>query len=89
MVTRDLLEAVADKVAAMGLAEASLRVLRSHFPDLHFTYCLDDDVGFQTPQLSRPGFRLYLVDGRAHCLKFTSDLEQATGLVVAEALDDD
>jgi hypothetical protein len=30
------------------------------------------------------GFNLYLVDGRAHCMRFTTDLAAATGLVLAE-----
>lgn len=89
MLTPALLDAVAAEVAAIGLSEANLMVLRAHHPELHFTYCMDDDVGFQTPFLSRPGFNLYLVDGREHCLKFTGDIVHATGLVVAEVLDDD
>jgi hypothetical protein len=89
MLTPEILEAVATEVAELGLSEQNLMVLRAHHPDLHFTYCMDDDVGYETPFLSQPGFRIYLVDGREHCLKFTGDIAHATGLVVAEVLDDD
>jgi hypothetical protein len=37
----------------------------------------------------REGFRVYLVDGSGHCMKFTGDLDAATGLVLAERDPDD
>ena len=83
------LEAVAGAVARLGLSEQTLAVLRARHPEVHFTYCMDDDVGAETPFAQRPGFNIYLVDGREHCLKFTSDLAAATGLVLAEVVDDD
>jgi hypothetical protein len=30
------------------------------------------------------GFNIYLVTGRGHCMRLTSDLEEATGMVLAE-----
>lgn len=83
------LEAVAETVARLGLSEPTLALLRARHPDLHFTYCMDDDVGAETPFAERPGFNIYLVDGREHCLKFTGDPAAATGLVLAEVSDDD
>ena len=89
MLNEQLLETIAADVAEQGISEARLVDLRGRYPGVHFTYCMDDDVGSQTPCLSRPGFNLYLVDGREHCLKFTGDLDHATGLVVAEVIPDD
>jgi hypothetical protein len=64
-------------------------MLRANHPTIHFTYCMDDDMGVQKPYASHPGFNLYLVDGREHCMKFTSELHYATGLVLAEVIADD
>lgn len=89
MLNAEILEAIAEDVAKAGISEARLAELRSRYPGVHFTYCMDDDVGAQTPCVTWPGFNLYLVDGREHCLKFTSDVEHATGLVVAEVIPDD
>jgi hypothetical protein len=50
---------------------------------------MDDDVGVQASVASRSGFNIYLVDGREHCLKFTTDIGHATGLVLAEVIEDD
>jgi hypothetical protein len=89
MLTAERVEAIADEALGLGLTEQSLGQLRSHHTDVHFTYCMDDDVGPQQPFLSRPGLNVYLVDGREHCLKFTGQLEHATGLVLAEVIDDE
>ena len=74
---------------AQGLSETTIRELRANWPDLHFSHCLDDDICGVDPVRSVPGINLYLVDGRAHCLTLTGDLEGATGLVLAEVEDDD
>jgi hypothetical protein len=89
MITAEKLEAIAAEVTGLGLSEQSLQKLRSSHADIHFTYCMDDDVGVQQPYRSHPGFNIYLVDGREHCLKFTSELDHATGLVLAEVIADD
>jgi hypothetical protein len=74
-----------DKVAReMPLSDAMVSQLRSSFPGIHFTYCMDDDVEEATPVLEGSAFNLYLIDSRNHCLSFTSDLAVASGVVVAE-----
>jgi hypothetical protein len=86
-----------DQIAAVveraGLNEQTLAALREVFSDLHLTYCMDDDIGTGTmaaePVREAEGFRIYLVDGRGHCMRFTQDLESATGLVLAEVEPDD
>ena len=60
------------------------QALRAAFPDLHFTFCLDDDVVFDAPAFEGGGFNLYLVDSSSHCLAVTDDKRTATGVVVAE-----
>ncbi|MFY9976293.1 MAG: DUF6129 family protein [Chromatiaceae bacterium] len=86
-----------DQIAAVveraGLNEQTLAALRETFTDIHLTYCMDDDIG-SGPAAPRPvreadGFRIYLVDGRDHCMRFTRELASATGLVLAEVLPDD
>lgn len=89
MIPRAIIETVAAEVARLGLSDQTLSRLRARHPEIHFTYCMDDDVGAETPFAEQPGFNLYLVDGREHCLKFTDELVAATGLVLAEVIDDD
>ncbi|MCG7900017.1 MAG: DUF6129 family protein [Candidatus Thiodiazotropha lotti] len=64
--------------------ESSVNELRQKFPDIHFTYCMDDDVIAALPLHEAETFNLYLIDSRNHCLCFTQDMEIATGIVVAE-----
>lgn len=58
-------------------------VLRDRYPDLHFTFCMDDDVVAAEPVSQHSAFNLYLVDSSSHCLALTQDMQTATGLVVA------
>ena len=78
------LQQVAEIVRRAGLNEQTLAALRETFEDLHFTSCHDDDVGLSEPFHRGEGFNLYLVDGRQHCLKLTTDPEAATGLLLAQ-----
>jgi len=89
MITVEKLDSIAAEVIALGLSEQSLQELRTSYTGVHFTYCMDDDIGAQHPYQSHPGFNIYLVDGREHCLKLTNELEHATGLVLAEVIADD
>jgi len=89
MLAPETVDGIAAAVEADGLSEQTLAALRTAHPDIHFTYCMDDDVGAQEPYASRPGFNVYLVDGREHCLKFTGEIGHATGLVLAEVIGDD
>jgi len=61
--------------------------LRADFPDLHFTWCMDDDIGSEQPLLEKERFNLYLVNGQAHCLTLTTDPAVANGVVIAEVIE--
>lgn len=89
MIAAETIAGIAAELENTGLSEQVLAVLRTGHPDIHFTYCMDDDVGEREPYLSHPGFNIYLVDGREHCLKFTNEISHATGLVLAEVIADD
>jgi len=89
MINADTIEAIAAQLAATGLSGQSVADLRAKHPKIHFTHCMDDDVGAYEPYSSRPGYNIYLVDGREHCMKFTSEISHATGLVLAEVSEDD
>lgn len=86
--TAEILEQIAVTVEQQGLSEATLQALRHNWQGVHFTYCLDDDVHYPKPYAAYRGFNLYLVDGREHCLHLTNDLQCATGVVLAEVIDD-
>lgn len=73
----------------LPLDEAVVSGLRKAYPDVHFTYCMDDDIVTGKPVIERDAFNLYLIDGREHCLCLTNDYDVATGVVVAEVVDED
>ena len=83
---------ILDEVLALtlshGVSEGTVQILRASWPGVHFSYCMDDDIGGVEPVRSAPGVNIYLVNGSGHCLALTSDFEVATGLVVAEVEDD-
>ena len=62
--------------------------LRAAYPDIHFTYCLDDDITVGKPVIEENKFNIYLIDGREHCLCLTNDYDTATGIVIAEVIED-
>ena len=85
-------EKVIDEINALlmdhGLDESAVSQLRNKWPNIHFTYCSDDDVCGPPAIRESNGFSMYLIDSRDHCLSFTSSTEVATGLVLAEHEDD-
>lgn len=83
MIAPALVETIAAGLEHDGLDEATVSALRAAHPGVHFTYCADDDVVTAKPVAARPGFNVYLVDGRDHCLRLTGDYDSATGLVLA------
>jgi len=88
MLTQEQMQEVADHIGKQTLTEGLISDIRSEFPGIHFTYCMDDDIPEREPVLSHTGFNLYLIDGREHCLCFTNNLEHATGIVIAEVIPD-
>jgi hypothetical protein len=93
MISPERIEQVTRVVEKAGLNERTLSALREAFAEIHFTYCREDDigtgVGIGNPVREASGFNLCLVDGRSHCMRFTTNPEVATGLVLAETDDGD
>lgn len=88
MISGEQMEAVGGWLQVNAGSASIEQDLRTAFPDMHFTFCLDDDVISDSPASELPGFNLYLVDSSSHCLCLTGDPEQASGLVVAELVED-
>lgn len=88
MISQVQLADIAAWVNRHGSGEGGLAELRRQHPNIHFTWCMDDDVDYETPALAGKGFNLYLVDGREHCLRFTDAYDAATGVVIAEITED-
>lgn len=88
MITEETIEKINGLLIDHGLDEEAVSRLRTMWPDIHFTYCSDDDVCGPPAVRESDGFSLYLIDSRDHCLSFTSDTSIATGLVLAEHEDD-
>jgi hypothetical protein len=89
MITNTTTEEIANLVEQqLPLDDAVIGKLRNAYPDMHFTYCMDDDITSGRPVLEREAFNVYLVDGREHCLCLTANHDTATGLVIAEKIED-
>lgn len=88
MISPELIENIALAIDAQPLNDSIVAILRGDYPTIHFTYCLDDDVGNHQPVFEAPSFNLYLVDGREHCLCLTRNYEHASGVVIAEVIED-
>jgi hypothetical protein len=84
MITTAQLAEISSKIKAHGVDESILSQLRQDYQSIHFTYCMDDDIGHYQSALSEADFNLYLVDGREHCLCLTDNYDVATGIVIAE-----
>lgn len=89
MITQTQLDDVICAAEQGPLDDALLVRLRSTHPGIHFTLCSDDAVSANAkPTVERSGFNLYLVNSSSHCSVLTNDLGSASGIVVAEIIED-
>lgn len=73
-----------DEILATAVADhATVSNLRRIAPSLSATRCDRTDIQDETPFRSYESCDLFLLDGRDHCVKITSDPSVATGLVLA------
>ena len=84
MIAEETIDKIDTLLTDHGLDESAVSRLRSLWPEIHFTYCSDDDICGPPAVRESDGFSIYLIDSRDHCLSFTSDRTVATGLVLAE-----
>jgi len=89
LLSQENTQSIFEEVKRVGLDHETLSKLRESFPGIHFTYCMDDDISNAKPVMSDKDFNVYLVDGREHCLCLTNDYDIATGVVLAEVIDDE
>jgi hypothetical protein len=88
MITVEQLQAIIQNVEQHGLDHSTPVRLRELYPGMHFTYCLDDDINHARPVEERTCFNVYLVETGHHCLGLTTDLVAASGVVLAELVDE-
>lgn len=88
MIRPERLDQVTRIVERAGLNDQTLSAIREAFTDMHLTFCEEEDIGVGRPVRHADGFNIYLVDGRGHCMRFTTDMASATGMVLAEVDDD-
>jgi len=87
MISHRQLATIVRLVEEQGLDSTLISRLRSMYPGMHFTHCLDEEINHISPVQERSGFNVYLVDSRQHCLHLTQNFESASGLVLAEVID--
>lgn len=88
MIAPDQIVEIVRRIEARGLDQAMLDELRTAYPDVRFTRCLDDEINNVKPVLETAKLNIYLVDSRDHCPRLTGDPEVATGIVLAEVIED-
>lgn len=88
MLSEQSINEVIGVVNQLGLTEATIDELRKQFEGAHFTYCMDDDVGGYTPYRECDGFNIYLVNSQDHCSVLTREVDGASGMVLAEVIED-
>lgn len=89
MISQTQLDDVIQRVESATLGDELLTSLRSAHPGVHFTWCMDDDVMVNArPIVERPGFNIYLVNSMDHCSILSNDLDSASGMVLAEVIQD-
>lgn len=89
MISQTLLDDVIRQAEQGALDESLLASLRSAHPGVHFTCCMDDDIAVNAkPVAERPGFNVYLVNSSDHCSVLSNDLGSASGIVLAEIIED-
>ena len=90
MITPELIDDVVAKIDASYLGEAVMDELRAAYPEIRFTYCMNEDITANArPAKACDGYNIYFVDAREHCMCLTNDYEIAAGIVLAEVFDDE
>lgn len=79
----ELFEAIDATLATAAADPEAVAALRKIAPGVHAIRCDKTDIQDETPFRSYENCDLFLIDGRDHCVKITSDPTVATGLVVA------
>ncbi|WP_159726222.1 hypothetical protein [Methylosinus sp. Ce-a6] len=82
-IATEQLEAIDATLATAAADQAAVSALKQVAPGLSAMRCDKADIQDETPFRSYEKCDLFLIDGRDHCVKITSDPSIATGLVVA------
>lgn len=83
-----LIETIVDTIGEVRPDEALMGRLRERFPGVRLTACFDDDIHSGKPVYTSPAYAVYLVGSGEHCLSLTNDYEIATGVVIAEIMEE-
>lgn len=68
--------------------ELILGALKEQFSGIRITACFDDDIHHGKPVHTSPYYAIYLVGNNEHCLSLTNDYDIATGVVIAEIIEE-
>lgn len=86
---QNTIDQIADQLMTQDINDQTIQALRNAYSEIHFTYCMDDDIHSGSPVKETEKFNMYLVNSSETCLSLTSNMESATGLVIAEIIADD
>lgn len=82
-IAAELFDAIDAALATAAADSAAVSALRKLAPGLTAMRCDKTDIQDETPFRTYENCDLFLIDGREHCVKVTSDPTVATGLVLA------
>lgn len=89
IIDEELVAGVAGMAKESPIDELLKEELKQRYPGIRFTFCTEDDITAGKPVHTDDGFEIYLVGSSDSCLTLTNDYALATGVVIAENLDDD
>ncbi len=89
MISQTQLDEIIREVEQASLNDALIVRLRGAYPGVHFTHCMDDDIPVNAkPVVEKGRFNVYLVNSSDHCSVLTNDAAVASGVVLAEVIED-
>ena len=88
MIAEEDFNKIVEQVRTSGLSESLIDEFREQYSDYHFTYCMDDDMEANKAFIETSRFNVYLVNSQDHCSTITTQLDAASGLVLAEIVED-
>jgi hypothetical protein len=80
----DTLAQVQSLLEASGTTSERIASLRQAFPGVSLTCCDASDMDTETAVLEIDRYQVYLIDTSEHCVRITTQVQAATGLIVAE-----
>lgn len=88
MITQEQLEQIAAAIVTDGDEFEFQDIIREKFPEFTFTFAIDEDIMGIDPVIETDRYNIYLLDTSDECFTMTEDLGAATGVIIAELMEE-